>query len=90
MNENAQHYRLPPKISAGLGKRQEDNDPGHLREVKKISWKCQNRLYEKGKKLSANHFLPGIYQGFFARLLERGRPSRVRKKWSRLLEVMTP
>ena len=52
INESAQHYRLPPKISIGLGKRQEDIDPGHRREVKIIAWKCQHRLYEKGKKLA--------------------------------------
>ena len=52
INESAQHYRLPPKISIGLGKRQEDIDPAHRREVKKISWTCQTRLYAKGKKLA--------------------------------------
>lgn len=52
INESAQHYRLPPKISVGLGKRQEDIDPAHRREVKKVSWTCQNRLYQKGKKMA--------------------------------------
>jgi transposase len=52
INESAQHYRLPPKISIGLGKRQEDIDPAQRREVKKISWTCQNRLYQKGKKMA--------------------------------------
>jgi transposase len=52
INESAQHYRLPPKISRGLGRRQQDIDSGHRREVKIIAWKCQHRLYEKGRKMA--------------------------------------
>jgi transposase len=53
MNECAQHYRLPPKVSAPLSKRQQAVDAAHRREVKVISWKCQNRLYERSRRLSA-------------------------------------
>lgn len=52
INESAQHYRVAPKISIGLGKRQEEISPAHRREVKRIAWKCQHRLYEKGRKLA--------------------------------------
>jgi transposase len=51
-NESAQHYRLPPRISIGLARRQEEIHAIHRREVKQISWKCQHRLYDKGKKLA--------------------------------------
>jgi transposase len=53
LNECAQHYRLPPKVSTDLSKRQLAIAKVHRDEVKKISWKCQNRLHEKGRKLAA-------------------------------------
>lgn len=52
INESAQHCRLPPKVSPRLSKRQEDIPKEHREEVKKISWKCQDRLYTKGRQLS--------------------------------------
>ena len=49
MIEAAQHYRLPPKISKELSKRQE-----HLsKEIKDCSWKAQTRLHSRMVKLSA-------------------------------------
>lgn len=53
MNECAQHYRLPPKVSRELSLRQQSIPSEHRRTVQEISWRCQNRLYEKGRKLSA-------------------------------------
>jgi transposase len=53
MNECAQHYRLPPKVSRELSLRQQAIPSEHRRTVQEISWRCQNRLYEKGRKLSA-------------------------------------
>ena len=52
-NECAQHYRLPPKISQELTTRQEAIPKAHSRAVKEISWRCQNRLHERGRKLAA-------------------------------------
>jgi len=52
INECAQHYRLPPKISPALGARQKAIAAEHRATVKEISWKCQNRLYNKGRKLT--------------------------------------
>lgn len=52
-NECAQHYRLPPKVSSQLSVRQESIPQAHRKEVKEISWRCQNRLHEKGRKLAA-------------------------------------
>lgn len=52
-NECAQHYRLPPKISSQLTTRQEAIPKTHRRAVMEISWRCQNRLHEKGRKLAA-------------------------------------
>ena len=47
--EAAQHYRLPPKISKELSKRQE-----HLsKEIKDCSWKAQTRLHSRMVKLYA-------------------------------------
>lgn len=46
--ESAGSYRLPPKISKALSKRQE----GLPREVLKISWHAQNRLNKRWYKLS--------------------------------------
>ena len=51
--ECSQHYRLPPKVSSQLTTRQADIPKEHRREVKEISWRCQNRLHEKGRKLAA-------------------------------------
>lgn len=52
INESAQHYRLPPNISPQLSKRQEGIAKEHREEVRKISWKCQLRLYEKGRQMA--------------------------------------
>ena len=52
-NECAQHYRLPPKVSSPLTTRQEAIPKAHRRQVIEISWRCQNRLHEKGRKLAA-------------------------------------
>lgn len=52
-NECAQHYRLPPKVSQELTTRQEAIPKAHRRQVKEISWRCQNRLHERGRKLAA-------------------------------------
>jgi transposase len=52
-NESAQHYRLPPKVSRELSLRQEAIPKAHRKEVQEISWRCQNRLYERGRKLAA-------------------------------------
>ena len=52
-NECAQHYRLPPKISQELTTRQEAIPKVHRRQVQEISWRCQNRLHERGRKLAA-------------------------------------
>jgi transposase len=52
-NECAQHYRLPPKVSSQLSERQEHIAKEHRRSVQEISWRCQNRLYERGRKLAA-------------------------------------
>lgn len=46
--ECAAHYRMPPKVSKALSKRQE----GLSREVKAISWKAQNRLNKRWYILS--------------------------------------
>ncbi len=47
--ESAQAYRSSPKISAALTKRQE----GQSREVKELSWRTQNRLTKRYRKLKA-------------------------------------
>jgi len=52
-NECAQHYRLPPKVSQELTTRQEAIPKTHRRQVIEISWRCQNRLHERGRKLAA-------------------------------------
>ena len=52
-NECAQHYRLPPKVSQELTTRQEQVAKSHRRQVQEISWRCQNRLHERGRKLAA-------------------------------------
>lgn len=45
--ECAQHYATPPKVSKELSRRQE----GQPRRVTDISWKAQNRLHSRFKKL---------------------------------------
>lgn len=52
-NECAQHYSLPPKVSQELTTRQEAIPKAHRRQVIEISWRCQNRLHERGRKLAA-------------------------------------
>jgi transposase len=52
-NECAQHYRLPPKVSSQLTTRQQAIPKAHRRQIMEISWRCQNRLHEKGRKLAA-------------------------------------
>ena len=47
--EAAHSYRLPPKVSAQLTGRQQ----GQSREVKALSWRAQNRLSGKYRKLIA-------------------------------------
>jgi transposase len=46
--ECAGHYRLPPKVSMALSKRQE----GLSRDVRALSWHAQNRLNKRWFKLS--------------------------------------
>jgi transposase len=45
--ECAGHYRMPPKVSKALSKRQE----GLSREVRALSWHAQNRLNNRWYKL---------------------------------------
>lgn len=45
--ECAQHYATPPKISKELSRRQD----GQPRRVKEVSWRAQNRLHSRFKKL---------------------------------------
>jgi transposase len=52
-NECAQHYRLPPKVSQELTTRQESIPKAYRRQVIEISWRAQNRLHERGRKLAA-------------------------------------
>jgi transposase len=52
INESAQHYRLAPKISADLSKRQEGIAREHRDEVRRIAWKCQIRLHAKGRQMA--------------------------------------
>jgi transposase len=49
----AQHCRLPPKVSQELTTRQEAIPKAHRRAVQELSWRCQNRLHERGRKLAA-------------------------------------
>ena len=46
--EVAQLYRLPPKVSSTLSKRQE----GLSRDVRALSWKAQNRLHRRYARLT--------------------------------------
>ena len=52
-NQCAQHYRLPPKVSQELTTRQQAIPQAHRRAVQELSWRCQNRLHERGRKLAA-------------------------------------
>ena len=52
-SECAQHYRLPPKVSQELTTRQQAVPKEQRQRVREISWRCQNRLHEKGRKLAA-------------------------------------
>ncbi|MDZ4186090.1 MAG: IS110 family transposase, partial [Desulfuromonadales bacterium] len=45
--EVAQHYRMPPKVSKELSKRQE----GLSREIRDLSWRAQNRLHRRFHRL---------------------------------------
>jgi transposase len=47
--ECASHYRLPPKISAALSRRQE----GQSHAVRSLGWRAQNRLHHRFKALAA-------------------------------------
>ena len=47
--ECASHYRLAPKVSVGLSRRQE----GQSHEVRALGWRAQNRLNHRFKALSA-------------------------------------
>jgi transposase len=48
--EAAHHYRLPPKVSEALQKRQEKQS----REVRAIAWKAQQRLHARHRVLTAH------------------------------------
>jgi transposase len=55
LTECAEHYALPPKVSKELARRQEGQPPG----VRALSWKAQNRLYQRftrllGRRLQRN------------------------------------
>ncbi len=49
LTECAEHYRLPPKVSKELSRRQE-GQPAHVRA---LSWKAQNRLHLRFTRLLA-------------------------------------
>ncbi len=49
LTEAAWHYRLSPKVSAAIQKRQE----GQSKSVQTISWKAQQRLHKRFKHLAA-------------------------------------
>jgi transposase len=49
LTEAAWHYRLPPKVSEVIQKRQE----GQTKQVRLIAWKAQERLHKRFKQLSA-------------------------------------
>ena len=49
LTEAAWHYRLTPKVSEAIQKRQE----GQSKEVQIIAWKAQQRLHKRFKQLSA-------------------------------------
>ena len=52
--EAAQHYRLEPKVSKELSKRQENLS----QEIKDCSWKAQTRLHSRMMKLMARRMHP--------------------------------
>ena len=52
INECAQNYRLPPQIGGDLSRRQQNIGADHKEEVLKISWKCQQRLYARGRRMA--------------------------------------
>jgi transposase len=47
--ESAKHYRLKPKVAPTLSARQD----GQGKEVKALSWRAQNRLHDKHRRLTA-------------------------------------
>ena len=47
--ECAQHYAAPPKVSKELSRRQQNQSP----VVRLISWKAQNRLHQRYRRLMA-------------------------------------
>jgi transposase len=49
LSEAAWHYRLNPKVSEALQKRQE----GQSQKVRQIAWKAQQRLHKRFQQLSA-------------------------------------
>lgn len=49
LTEAAWHYRLPPKVSEAIQKRQE----GQSKPVQLIAWNAQQRLHKRFKQLSA-------------------------------------
>lgn len=49
LTESAWHYRLPPKVSEAIQKRQQ----GQSKKVQNIAWKAQQRLHKRFKTLSA-------------------------------------
>ena len=49
LTEAAWHYRLKPKVSKAIQKRQE----GQSKEVRLIAWKAQQRLHKRFQRLSA-------------------------------------
>lgn len=49
LTECAEHYAIPPKVSKELSRRQEGQPP----EVRALSWKAQNRLHLRFKRLLA-------------------------------------
>lgn len=69
INECAQHYRLPPKVSSQLSRRQAAIDTAYRRKIKEISWTCQTRLYARYRQLSARGKLRQKVQVALAREL---------------------
>jgi transposase len=65
MIEAAQHYRLPPKVSAQLTERQR----GQPRDVCALGWKAQTRLYKRYWQLAQRGLFSGKIQVALAREL---------------------
>jgi transposase len=71
--ECAQHYALPPKVSRELSRRQQ----GQSAQVRAISWRAQNRLHNRyrrllGRRLQRNKAIVAIARelcGFIWELL---------------------